>query len=616
MKTLDNLTSSQNSSDSNTTKKCRVILKAGVDKNAYFNKVSSVVDEFDTTPDSLKVLCTEEQQKTLNADPQVKFVVDEGRLKTKIVDLGFSKPVNVKRNSKRHLDEKDWDYQGNWGLIRHSSLINNLTTNDVKTTETYTANYDGTGVDLVLIGRSQLTANDPYYMNVDGTSRLQQFQWNSLPTLSTLPTIDYSLTELDINTHSEQVLYCAASNEGGWATGAHIYVWPTQTMEPAGVYTWEAFQHIKIFHENKIANGNSRPTVVVCSLGAVVDASGEEGLMQGMVYRDKVYTHVSPSGSGNSHVSNMDTNTNGAFPRMVKFSAGFVADEDEHPALFTAIDNKDHAAVKAILDDPEENPWYHLGEKHCQEMMDAGVHYVKSAGNSSESLVHEGHPDYNNCHIGMEAADDEAWAERRYLSSNSRQDGLLACKDTIQVGALSADMLYNDGEEKLARFSCRGPRIDAVAVGAEIMMPSFSRTEYYGAGSDLLQGYPEYLTVTSGTSFASPQIAGMACLVLEKYPNTTPKQMKRYFRYIAAGTDELLDSYPPVMAESTKFGDAPYYSSTGLHGYSGRIAYLDPTLDFDPTSLDDTSIVYANVTTEDTSLDYTVDQINTKLSNV
>ncbi len=618
MKKMNNLASQSQATSNNTTKLYHIVLKEGVDKNLYFNKVTSVVKPLNDQPETFKALCTKEQAKTLWGDPQVKCAVDTDKVTDSVSEL-VTKQVVVKRLSKEHVGEPPvvdggWDYAGNWGLIRHSSRTNNITTNNVKSTETFSSNYDGTGVDLILLGRSQLTADDTEFMKADGSSRLQQFQWNSLDGLSDLPAIDYTFVENNIHTHSEFVLYCAAGNTYGWATGANVYVWPTETMNAGGINTWDSFGHIQKFHETKIAAGNTRPTVLVCSLGMKNDLDQEDGLMQGLVLRDKVYTNISPSGSGDAHVSSVNKNTNGSFPRMASHVIGYYANEDEKPELFAAIDSKDHAAVKAILDDPSENPYHVLGAGKCQAMMDAGVHYVKAAGNSSESVVNLGHPDYNNCHIGMWTDTNEYFADRRYIASNSRPDGLLGCPDSINVGALSSDMMHNEGQEKLAGFSVRGVGIDCVAVGEDLMLTSHSRSAVY-ADSPSLDGGP-YLVLTSGTSFASPQIAGMACLVLEKYPTTTPKQMKRYFRYIAVGTDKLLDAYPTDLAESTKYGDAPYYSSAGLHGYSGNIAYLDPTLDFDPTSLEDTSINYPTVTVTDTSLNHTVAQVNTKLSGI
>ena len=121
----------------------------------------------------------------------------------------------------------------------------------------------------------------------------------------------------------------------------------------------------------------------------------------------------------------------------------------------------------------------------------------------------------------------------------------------------------------------------------------------------------------TGTSFASPNVGGMAALVLGKYPTTTPAQLRKYFRETAKGNDTLYDSGTKPRP-SSNFGDSTYYSDPlSLMGYSGNIAYLDPNITIDPSEITDTSVTSTETVTSDAvKLNFTIDQINAKLANV
>lgn len=69
----------------------------------------------------------------------------------------------------------------------------------------------------------------------------------------------------------------------------------------------------------------------------------------------------------------------------------------------------------------------------------------------------------------------------------------------------------------IAEFSSRGPALNRVK--PDIIAPSVNITSCSHLG-----GYKQM----SGTSVATPMVAGIACLIFEKYPNATPNQIKKY----------------------------------------------------------------------------------------
>ncbi|WP_231563688.1 S8 family peptidase [Anoxybacillus sp. KU2-6(11)] len=77
----------------------------------------------------------------------------------------------------------------------------------------------------------------------------------------------------------------------------------------------------------------------------------------------------------------------------------------------------------------------------------------------------------------------------------------------ISVGA-------TDSKNKLAEFSNYGPSVDIVAPGVDVYSPIYDYTK----GSSFAE--------LSGTSMASPVVAGIASLLLSKYPNLKPYQVE------------------------------------------------------------------------------------------
>ncbi|WP_461200848.1 S8 family peptidase [Anoxybacillus sp. TBDG-1] len=77
----------------------------------------------------------------------------------------------------------------------------------------------------------------------------------------------------------------------------------------------------------------------------------------------------------------------------------------------------------------------------------------------------------------------------------------------ISVGA-------TDSKNKLAEFSNYGPSVDIVAPGVDVYSPIYDYTK----GSSFAE--------LSGTSMASPVVAGVASLLLSKYPNLKPYQVE------------------------------------------------------------------------------------------
>ncbi len=577
-------------------KKFHLIFKKEVEKEAYIIKVSNVLDFCKHQKKIMDVEATEEQVKLLKKDPNVLDLLPEEFWLTEVNEA--TKDVYYNRPSWNN-EKFETDF-GNWGLIRHSSLTD-VGTSDTPVTATYEYNYDGSGVDIILNIASVLNRNDPEF-KTGGVSRLQQFQWNTLADFEDLPTIDYSRTgqgvskNVGIDDHAESVSYCAVSNTYGWATGATVYIYPRDQMDAAGKslrsYGWQAMQK---FHETK---GNNRPTLVIDAIGySATNIIGHYA--ENIFYRGTTYTSVAPAGASEQKVPLMAEAGSGkefGMPHSNSYtSTGFVSDPDELIPQMTDVEKR------AFFEDDVNNIYYGLYGEGIDNMVAAGVHHVTSAGNNSDASHLKGHPDYANNYKRVADVTTDGVHTRYFWYMLHGRGNPTYEGDTIVVGALAQSSSAEgfDGKEHFAQFSTRGSRVDACAAGDNIRLNMYSNGEY----------------IANGTSFASPNVGGMAALVLGKYPTTTTKQLRRYFREQAVGTDKLHEGNEN-LAPSSKYGDPLWFAQSGGFGYSNNIAYLDPDLTFDPTTLPDTAIADYVPTTSDIHLNYTVDEINTKLGAI
>ena len=160
------------------------------------------------------------------------------------------------------------------------------------------------------------------------------------------------------------------------------------------------------------------------------------------------------------------------------------------------------------------------------------------------------------------------------FSLSMEQGAALKAQLATGTPTFSFDMMGQTtiGGNTLASFSSRGPARITYDIKPDVTAPGvavFSTVPTYMNGPDQIGKYQSAYANLSGTSMATPNVAGVAALLLQANPSLTPAQVK----------EELMNTADPLTGEYSVFEEGagqvnPYEA---IHTQA-RIEVIDQTL--------------------------------------
>jgi hypothetical protein len=387
----------------------------------------------------------------------------------------------------------------NWGLLRHSEALNRSNWGADGSSliiDTLAITASGKNVDVIIVDGHIDPDHPEFAVNSDGSggSRIIQENWFSHGGSGTY-TYDRSgsytnATDESDNNHGCHCAGTVAGNTQGWARDANIYNISPYSSNPNGSIGSTMWDYMRQWHNTKPINpdtGRRNPTVTNNSYGSSLEiGTGSFGDVDRINFRG---TDFNPGRS----LTQSELQARGCY------------------------------APNSNLE--MDIPYYTTSRQaDLQDAIDDGIIIVVSAGNDYWKTVNTSDQDYNNTYrIPYSGTTITTWLHRGTGSG-------AGYGPTINVGALS----NNVGEEK-APFSNVGSQIDIFAAGEAI------QSSLHSGGIADPRNSSYQFGKYQGTSMAGPQVAGVAALLVEQWPNATNTEIKAWIQENAI-IDEMVDT--------------------------------------------------------------------------
>jgi hypothetical protein len=370
----------------------------------------------------------------------------------------------------------------NWGLWRgtHSS---NPFSGSTSSTGNFTYNLDGTGVDIIVVDTGIEPAHPEFAVNADGTggSRVVDFDWTTLGVPGTASGASIGGYIGDGDGHGSNCASIASGNTCGWASGASIY-------------------SIRIFSGTRIHAPSN-------FLGAI-----NSDLCFDLV---KAF-HLAKQAAGNMRPT-VCTNSWGY---TIGYSS-MVSTNWRGNTYVTASPNTNYGQVNYV------HPYSQLDyiTAAVNSCAAAGVILVGAAGNYRHKIDVPGGQDYNNYY-------------KRSGDANNYYYHRGGCP-TNASGMICVGAIDNSSTEQKVYFSETGPRVDIFSPGTMIMGAYANKAYNTPAVADpRLAGY--YLNKISGTSQATPNVAGLAACFMQLRPTMSVAECRSMIQEYSV-KDALVD---------------------------------------------------------------------------
>lgn len=422
---------------------------------------------------------TEEEAEQLRNDSRVQSVERPPHLDPrKGLNHGLDQSANFRKTSS--ITQSDV----NWGLLRCIRSADPWNGGE-DITDIYTYTLTGRGVDIV-IQDSGITPNHPEWGDENGVSRLQQIDWYTASGLSGTQSVNHYL---DYNGHGSHVASIAAGLTQGWAKNSKIYAVKGAGLEGSeggGISATDAFDVIRLWHLNKPiepSTGFRRPTIVNMSFGLTI--------------------------------------SNANLPSNVNYRGNTVFLNTQYTNL---TELKNYYGLMGTYSGVYIFPYYSSTfEAEVQDMINAGIHVVVSAGDNNAKIDVPGGIDYDNFYSHTNAG---PYYYHRGSAPGTRY--------AIVVGNMNHQ--YLDNLETRDYNSETGPGVHLYAPGTHVM--GVSSKDNGGTNDTVVNNglktvpYSSNINYnmmkTTGTSMSAPQVVGVLACMLELNPGITPAEAKNW----------------------------------------------------------------------------------------
>jgi subtilisin family serine protease len=427
-----------------------------------------IVNNRDASLRSCHYSLTDQEADILRSDPRIFSVEIPPSQRTDITPI-FMASQSSNFTKTGTADSGD---NVNFALLR-SSKTTNIYGSDTTATGTYDYILDGTGVDVV-IQDGGIEANHPEFRDANGISRVQLINWYTASGISGTQSVNHYR---DYDGHGTHVAGIVAGKTYGWAKNARIYSVKVNGLEGSGdsgtgISTTDCFDVIKLWHRNKPVDpvtGKKRPTIVNMSWGYITSMTN----ITGGNYRGTPWT---------------DTTRQTAYGMIGSFNgASYI-----HGVRIGSVDSD------------------------MTELIDEGVIVCIAAGNYFQKIDISGGLDYDNF-----------WTSSLYGNYYYHRGSSPAEPRAITVGNIDAVVrTVAPLIEQKNVSSESGPGVDIFAPGSDIRSATSNVNAFTSSTYYLDAGYKQMSI--SGTSMASPQVAGVGALFLQVYPTATPVQFQEW----------------------------------------------------------------------------------------
>tara|TARA_R110000737_G_scaffold96148_1_gene130172 strand:- start:46 stop:1641 length:1596 start_codon:yes stop_codon:yes gene_type:complete len=438
-------------------------------------------------------MLTSDEVEILRADERVLDCELTETILSSISPSGYT--IENGRFSKATLLTGSLNPKLNWGLLRNSEEVNRPDWGVDNVREIFTdltTTASGRNVDVIIVDGYINPAHSEF---LDGIStRVNQYNWFIVdPDVVPASTYVYGPYAGDNSDHGTHVGGIAAGNVQGWARDAAIY-----NLNPYGgdaniaVNLLTMWDYMRKFHEIKPINPQT-------------------GRRNPTITNNSYASSVQPGVGNKGNVTRVNY-------RGVDFNPGRNLTLSELQARgFNAAD------LNPVI------PYYFTSlAADIEDAIAEGILVVGAAGNEGWKTASLGDQDYNNTYEMTSDGVNTAY----FLHRGS--GAVQAYPSVINVGSLSNHTL-----EDKSYFSNCGSQVDIFAAGENIQ----SSTN------------PAY-TRKSGTSMASPQVAGVLALMLETDQNMNQAGAMEWLLHNAS-TDQLFDSGTDIPFDRDSLQGAP-----------------------------------------------------------